>query len=71
MIHAGHIYDYSELDEDAEVEVYFEEGGEKYTSPLDSRAFKSAMNLRLRKYCSKTITLDNPLVIIVAGGRIC
>eukprot|EP00924_Labyrinthula_sp_SR-Ha-C_P014491 snap_masked-scaffold_94-processed-gene-0.5-mRNA-1 protein AED:1.00 eAED:1.00 QI:0/0/0/0/1/1/2/0/774 len=70
MIPAGHIYDYSELDEDAEVEVYFEEGGEKYTALLDSGAFKSAMNLRLRKYCSKTITLDNPFAIKVAGGRI-
>eukprot|EP00924_Labyrinthula_sp_SR-Ha-C_P010525 augustus_masked-scaffold_70-processed-gene-0.101-mRNA-1 protein AED:1.00 eAED:1.00 QI:0/0/0/0/1/1/3/0/726 len=70
LILAGHIYDYSELDEDAEVEVYFEEGGKKYTALLDSRAFKSAMNLRLRKYCSKTITLDNPFAIKVAGGRI-
>eukprot|EP00924_Labyrinthula_sp_SR-Ha-C_P012224 snap_masked-scaffold_10-processed-gene-0.48-mRNA-1 protein AED:1.00 eAED:1.00 QI:0/-1/0/0/-1/1/1/0/159 len=70
LIPAGHVYDYSELGEDAEVEVYIEEGGEKYTALLDSVAFKSAMDLRLRKYCSKTITLDNPFAIKVAGGRI-
>eukprot|EP00924_Labyrinthula_sp_SR-Ha-C_P001936 augustus_masked-scaffold_30-processed-gene-2.75-mRNA-1 protein AED:1.00 eAED:1.00 QI:0/0/0/0/1/1/3/0/240 len=49
--------------EDAEVEVYFEENGKKYTTLLDSRDFKSVMNLRLRKYCSKIITLDNPFSI--------
>eukprot|EP00924_Labyrinthula_sp_SR-Ha-C_P001789 snap_masked-scaffold_64-processed-gene-0.72-mRNA-1 protein AED:1.00 eAED:1.00 QI:0/-1/0/0/-1/1/1/0/159 len=70
LIPAGHIYDYSELDEDAEVEVYFEEGGEKYTALLCSGAFKSAINMRLRKYCSRTITLDNPFAIKVAGGRV-
>eukprot|EP00924_Labyrinthula_sp_SR-Ha-C_P014215 augustus_masked-scaffold_59-processed-gene-0.3-mRNA-1 protein AED:1.00 eAED:1.00 QI:0/0/0/0/1/1/2/0/258 len=70
LIPAGHIYDYSELDEDAEVEVYFEEGGEKYTALLYSGAFKSAMNLRLGKYCSNTITLNNAFAIKVAGGRI-
>eukprot|EP00924_Labyrinthula_sp_SR-Ha-C_P012711 augustus_masked-scaffold_67-processed-gene-0.22-mRNA-1 protein AED:1.00 eAED:1.00 QI:0/0/0/0/1/1/2/0/569 len=70
MIPAGHIYDYSELDADANVDVYFEEGGKKYTALLDSGAFKSTMNLLLRKYCSKTITLDSPFAIKVAGGRI-
>eukprot|EP00924_Labyrinthula_sp_SR-Ha-C_P004893 snap_masked-scaffold_1-processed-gene-15.22-mRNA-1 protein AED:1.00 eAED:1.00 QI:0/-1/0/0/-1/1/1/0/413 len=62
-------YDFNLVQGDAEVEVRLGGSEQRFVALLDSGAFRSAINIKLKKYCSKVVKFRQPLKVTVAGGE--
>eukprot|EP00924_Labyrinthula_sp_SR-Ha-C_P015792 snap_masked-scaffold_4-processed-gene-9.6-mRNA-1 protein AED:1.00 eAED:1.00 QI:0/0/0/0/1/1/2/0/282 len=65
----GEKYDFNLVQGDAEVEVRLSGSKRIFVALLDSGAFRSAINMKLREYCSKTVEFRQPLRVTIAGGE--
>eukprot|EP00924_Labyrinthula_sp_SR-Ha-C_P016108 snap_masked-scaffold_4-processed-gene-19.21-mRNA-1 protein AED:1.00 eAED:1.00 QI:0/-1/0/0/-1/1/1/0/450 len=62
--------EFSQVMGDAEISVRIDKTDQMFVALLDSGAFKSAINSRLKKYCNKILKLRKPLRVKAAGGEV-
>eukprot|EP00924_Labyrinthula_sp_SR-Ha-C_P007314 augustus_masked-scaffold_8-processed-gene-14.100-mRNA-1 protein AED:1.00 eAED:1.00 QI:0/0/0/0/1/1/2/0/656 len=59
---------YSRVQRDAEVRVQINGEKEVCFALLDSGAFRSAMNIELKPFCTEVLELENSIKVVAAGG---
>eukprot|EP00924_Labyrinthula_sp_SR-Ha-C_P010540 snap_masked-scaffold_70-processed-gene-0.69-mRNA-1 protein AED:1.00 eAED:1.00 QI:0/0/0/0/1/1/2/0/131 len=59
---------YNRVQMDAEVKVRINGGDEMFFALLDSGAFRSAINSRLKKFCTEVVKLRNSVKVVAAVG---
>eukprot|EP00924_Labyrinthula_sp_SR-Ha-C_P016187 snap_masked-scaffold_4-processed-gene-21.51-mRNA-1 protein AED:1.00 eAED:1.00 QI:0/-1/0/0/-1/1/1/0/2106 len=64
------VVDFSQLNTNCEVRTRLKEGGDFIMALLDSGAFRSAVNGRMRHYCTEITKLRKPLKVVATGGKL-